>query len=222
MTDNPPTPIVLIPGDILLFMQYVLSLVEASTIVICSSREAFLDSLLRSTQCPTKTPPRSDILEPTVELIDRASSIKVVFCTTLQHLRVFLSTYTTVTKPDSSNSLRMTKPDEKVPALALLNVINLHRETSEFSAQGIGRTFAAAIEAALYSRRQLVICECSPKYAFENESEGQFDIWEEQIQIMNDTYRTSQSAEAPWMTSTITIRRIIARWCSFKSYSETI
>ena len=222
MAGDSPTPIVLIPGDILLFMQYILGLVEASTIVICSSRDAFLDSLLQSTQCPTRTSPRSDILEPTIELIDRASSIEVVFCPTLQHLRAFLSTYTTVTKSDSPNNLRMTKRDGKIPALALLNVINQHRETSEFSAQGISRTFAAAIEAALHSRRQLVICECSPKYASKNESQGQPDVWEEQVQIMNDINRTSQSADAPWMTSTITIRRIIARWCLFKSYSEMI
>ena len=53
------------------------------------------------------------------------------------------------------------------PILALLNPICLHRGTPHFSAQGLSRTFAAAVEAAARNGQRLVVAECPSRVTAE-------------------------------------------------------
>ena len=75
------------------------------------------------------------------------------------HLRACLATYTPPLSPPSG-LVAYNKPGINAPILAILNLVTIHRHTSEYSAQGLSRSFALAIEAAARNGLQLLLSEC--------------------------------------------------------------
>lgn len=113
----------------------------------------------------------------------------------------------------------------------LLNPIGLHRKTTDFSGQGLSKTFAAAVEAAHRSGRHLIIAECLEgkeaaipqedieQYEDGQEAEGRIsnsDPWEEEVSILNVTTKSFGAGERGWVGRTVKIRRVAERWCHFE------
>jgi len=127
-----------------------------------------------------------------------------------------------------------------VPLLAILNPIAIHKPTSAFSAQGLNRTFAAAVETALYLGQTLVMAECrdgSGGAAFEDSDEMELvehgaagpltkdkevtqrsdaSPWDEEVSMLNVTTKSFGVGEKAWVGRTVSVRRIAERWCRFE------
>ncbi|GAB7350651.1 hypothetical protein MBLNU459_g1218t1 [Dothideomycetes sp. NU459] len=156
-----------------------------TTIIVCSSRQAFIHEFLvelhplpaaqttaaaaaaATTQQTTEPEPAlPPLLLPTLSQLAASRSITVAFCPELTHLLAYLSKLSHSDPAASPNCLggadAQGHADQARPMLALLNPIRLHRPTSLFSCQGFNRTFAAAVDTAHRLRRQLVVAESVP------------------------------------------------------------
>ncbi|KAL8787274.1 MAG: hypothetical protein Q9195_007833 [Heterodermia aff. obscurata] len=195
-----------------------------STIVVCSSRETFLESINLSIRgssddnIPNSTEedvsrPQHALLLPTIHLLAKSRAIDLAFTPTLQHLRAYLATQDAPSveirgiEAQGMSSLHF-------PVLAIFGLLGLHRSTGEFSAQGLSRTLSIAVEASIALGRKLVIADIPPdieeKDAIatdEVENEVQPDPWMEQIPILNGSIRSGDE-ERVWAGRTVEVARV--------------
>lgn len=198
-----------------------------TTLIVCSSRESFLHHLSRSLPREGDRDAESlqKLIAPTLRNLAAARHVNVTFCASVQALLAYLSAY----KPAHEHG--------ELPAgmtLVLLNLLSLHAPTPSFSAQGLSRSFAAAIECALRVDARLVLVEGSsiPRdcgdheeqdVVMEDAEEGgrdgieELDPWEQEVPILNVSARryTTGSGERPWAGRTVKVSRIAGRWFRF-------
>ncbi|QIW98948.1 hypothetical protein AMS68_004466 [Peltaster fructicola] len=87
--------------------------------------------------------------------------MRVAFVTNLVQLRALLASLT-VPVSQTGQEQQSTGEQPSRTLIAVLDPISLHRPTSSFSAQGLNRTFALAIDAADVLSATLILCETSP------------------------------------------------------------
>ncbi|KAI9772548.1 MAG: hypothetical protein M1840_000753 [Geoglossum simile] len=206
----PPPPLVLhplLPSEFLEYLLTHLSSPTKTTLIVCSTRETFLHELLA---CVTSGSTRHALVVPTLHLISASRAVQLAFTPTLHHLRAYLSIFPRQKPPTAPDS-------SEFPTLALLNPISVHRSLPEFSAQGLSRTFAVAVDAAARSRMRLVVAECAePNSAQEGDGGGvSKSVWDEQVPLLSGTVRGFGSEEKGWTGRTVKIKRVLERWCLF-------
>lgn len=207
-----------------------------STLVICASQEDFLQHLHASIQSQLAmhhasqdaTDDSSDAPHPllvqTLGILAMSRTLRVAFCPTLPSFRAYLSQYCTEGSPASDQSL------------VLVGVLTLHKDTASWSAQGLSRTIAIAVDAAHRNDQQLLIFEpplprpdeAAPDTADHAEEEMNVDndssslpsIWEQQVSILNVTTRSFGAAERGWVGRTIKVRQVAERWCRFVHFED--
>jgi hypothetical protein len=233
-----PKPTVLHPFTLRSFLLYILNRQrEPTTVIICTSRDSFLQRLL------SELAPDDSLLTPTLHLLSRSGSISVVFCPTLPSLLAHLSIYPSpVSMEEDINMADTQQPNEQVvPTLALLFMLQLHSDTASNSAQGLSRTFASAVEASVRSRQRLIIVEPtsvfsplldvpvrdelhsgahSPEALDHAESERvgvpeQSDPWDQPVPLLNVTSSRFGAGARGWVGRTVPVRSIAERWCVF-------
>jgi hypothetical protein len=245
-------PTVLHPIELASYIQYLLANhASPTTLVVCASQEAFLTQLQgsiahakdleRAEAEDAEVPPEKlsmiaarahELLIPTIYQLSSARTIKVTFCATLAQLQAYLGVYGTKETTDAP-VFQEDNVSNAVPTLALLNPLAIHKETSSFSAQGLSRTFASAVEAAIRLKQKLVIIECpsrvtgTPANADEDEdsvhdggglsrlNDG-VDPWDQQVPVLNVTTKSFGAGERGWVGRTVLARRIVGRWCVFE------
>jgi hypothetical protein len=230
----------------------------SSVLVVCASKDIFIEQLHAT--CldssienigdehptennvesepnePSKPELHSLLRPPTLHQLATSRKAKLVFCPELVHLRAYLSTLAipTIVPTAGENSNN--------PLLTILNPIKQHRATSSFSAQGLNRTFALAVEAAHATQTQLLMVECPslgrPRgnstehlddgYDFEFETETAAgpppqptlgaDLWNEEVSILNVTTKSFGAGGRGWVGRTVTIRRVAERWFAFSEF----
>ena len=220
--------------SILDFITYILDKhTSPSIIVICATKEDFVENLLDhfnqssagSFQGPDMTGSEHPLLIPTLHLLSKSCTIQLAYTPTLQHLRAYLATYTPKRTTSNEHPVH-DRPGTYEPILALLNPLALHRSTSEFSAQGLSRTFAIAVEAAARANMQLLVTECKsvpeddPMQSNENEvSQTDTDPWAERVSLLSDSIR-SAGDDRIWAGRTVEVGKIISRWCRFMTVTS--
>jgi len=247
-------PLVLDGISLLDFVQGILNRQEGpSTLVFCGTREVFINQLLSvrkdaresrpdaNEQPPPTVQPEHTAATaakhpwsiPTLRLLATSRSLKLAFCPDITHLRAYLATYqsTLFARSAQQSSLDATKPTRRV--LAILNPVQVHRETSAFSAQGLNRTFAVAVEAAHASESHLIIAECPPYEDGRAETDElaptsgdqvqpnmiPSSVWDEEVSILNVTTKSFGAGERGWVGRTVKLRTIAERWFHFSTES---
>lgn len=233
------------------FIQYVLDHhAPPSTVVVCSTREVFLEELLNATKAarpatgheeeeqtgevPVKDafpiPPQFLLQAPTLRLLSSSRTIRVTFCPDITHLRAMLAVHAA---RSATQMVEESRHAARMPILAVLNPLQLHEPTSAYSAQGLNRTFATAVEAAHHAGQKLVIAECStlrsPRMRPESsdgfeEAAGDTEAapetpWDREVSILNVTTKSFGAGERGWVGRTVRIRKVAERWCTFESLS---
>lgn len=149
---SPLRPLVLLPLSPADLLTYVLAHhVYPATILICSDRATFLSSLLNTTTSPESALEASahHLLIPTLHQLAITPHITTIFVPTLSHLRAWIST--SLRRPlDGSPPGEMGNAGERTSkgeaALVVYGLVALHRNTSEWSAQGLGTSVAGVVE----------------------------------------------------------------------------
>ncbi|KAK3077663.1 hypothetical protein LTS18_009631, partial [Coniosporium uncinatum] len=170
-------PIVFDHIQLLDFIQYLLDHhTDPTTLIICSSRDQFLQQLLASIEHSGNdngdprtgsSQPKHHLFIPTLRLLSQTRTINLAFTPHLAAIRAYFSSYSLSETTSISAALPapLLSPapgqQQRRPFLALLNPIALHRDTSSFSAQGLSRTLASVVELAWRTKQRLVITECA-------------------------------------------------------------
>lgn len=202
----------------------------ATTLVVCSSRDAFVQDLASSLQPyhgESSTGGLEQLLTPTLHNLFNTRHVKVAFCASVQALLAYLTAY-------GGSGTRHVGDSGERERLILVNPLALHAPTPSFSAQGLSRTFAAAAETALKTDAVLHVVECQgkrkhvPNYGEEDpgmviedeerhsETEDN-DPWEQEVSILNVSARRfgSGAGERAWAGRTIKAKWIVGRWFLF-------
>lgn len=203
-----------------------------TTLVICASRESFLRQLQVDVQTAPLVSSHLDenndttaihrLLIPTIHLLAATRSIRLSFTPSLPRLRAYLATFESIAETDTHPAGYQTQ-DSLSPVLVILGLIALHHSTSEYSAQGLSRSVAIAVEAASTTKMKLILAELRKDNQNENSiadneiiDGGRRDPWEEQIPLLNGSTGFANE-ERVRAGRTISIGRVIGRWFKFKT-----
>ncbi|RPB26626.1 hypothetical protein L211DRAFT_834971 [Terfezia boudieri ATCC MYA-4762] len=212
----PPTPLALPLPSALHFLRYVISntppawdpspdlefhtTTTKTLLVICSSRNAFLHTLLDSSSGHLN----SHLTTP-LSTLAASVHIKIVFTPTIQHLRAYLSS---LPSRDSSGSQPV--------LLAIWGLVEAHAETTEYSAQGIGRTVASVVAAGVRTGMGIVVggVKCGGAEGFDG-GEGMHV----QVPMLNSTVKLGKEMEVV-ARGRVNVRDIFLRWFIWKEYED--
>ena len=202
------TPIALEVKSISDCIESVLAQDAPTLLVACSSREDFYRHL--STEfSPASTEeaagnseghsaPLPPLLNPTIRLIARSRNVQLVFTPSLMHLRAYASV------------LPFGKLQDPPRKLVFLDLLELHRSASEFSAQGISRTLALLVDVAAQCRVPLEIMEvCKPAQVGEDAGTST-SLFAVRVPILSRSPRSGE--ERAWAGRDVEIKSIMSKW----------
>jgi hypothetical protein len=235
----PPT--VLYPLTLVALFHHILATQSgtvSTTLVVCTSRDVFLQHLLHSLEHARSENEQGnvqDIISPSLHNLLTARHIKLAFCTSVQALLAHLTAH----GPDRPVS--SVEGGERA-RIVIVNPLALHASTLSFSAQGLSRIFAAATETALKANAILHIVECHGEgRTFNHQVEGDADMscegndegdhdttqreedpWDQEVAVLNVSARRfgSNSNERAWAGRTVKAKRIAARWFQFQKLDD--
>ena len=113
-----------------------------------------------------------------------------------------------------------------MPLLVIYGVLELHRDTSEWSAQGLGNSISLLVEAGRRASQKVVLVEekmieadADAKVgAVEGSNNSRMKIWDERLPMLNGSVRRAglESEDGGWSGRTVEVGRILSRWFSFQ------
>lgn len=253
-------PVLLSPALPSELLSYILDChVYPTTLIICSSRAEFLDSLvediLRNQTQPNQNeihdrehhetlspppPPQGEerrlhqdlgdvthvLLSSPLYQVATSRHIRVIYVSTVTHLRAYLSVFTpddskiaspppnfTTMWNDNKNSHR------KAPHIVLYGFLALHRDTSEWSAQGLSNTASAIVDLAHRLSWQAVVIEPRSRPSSSSLGQGGAILLREPVPILSGGARRlgphSEEGGA-WTGRIVEIGRVLGRWFRFE------
>ena len=244
------TPIALLPALPSELLDYILvHQAYPTTLVICQPRATFLSSLSNAIKHNPPPPPadpdtsetlsaeapqRHPLLIPTLHQVATSRHINLVFISNVTHLRAYLAVFPGPEPNGVSPKWEWDKSGKKgrrVPLLVAYRVVGLHKDTSEWSAQGLGNSLAGLVEVGVRCGRRIVVVEEKRPEDGEEDGAGEMTdevageerrktckVWEERVPMLNGSVRRVglESEEGGWSGRTVEVGRILARWFKFK------
>lgn len=230
------TPLILSPALPTELLTYIIRRHEyPTTLIVCSSQAEFLDSLIADAQGSlpaaadgSQVPGLSSLLSSPLHQVAIARHIRTIFVPTVSHLRACLSVFDTKDSkvpppPTAKASGRARTP----PLLIVYGFLALHRDTSEWSAQGISSTAANLVEAARrVGFRAVMVDPPSVMLQAEDDTDvpgadkddGRVRVETEQATLSEEVPVLSASVrdEADWTGRTVTLARVLGRWFRYR------
>ncbi|KAF5708245.1 hypothetical protein FGLOB1_6541 [Fusarium globosum] len=219
-------PIVISPQSPSELLSYIISYHRyPSTIIIGSSKEEFQSSLieeithhltLQAEQLQlddsgdSETQPSHHLLKAPLYQIAISRHIRFLFAPTVTHLRAFLSVFTP--KDSSIPAPPNYTPASRPPLLLVYGLLALHRDASEWSAQGIDNSAALLVDAA--SRNEFRAAIIEPK-GIGHHTLGH--LGGEMIPLLNGTSRRDDGS---WTGRTVSAKQVLSRWFEFDNREQ--
>ncbi|KAH9218094.1 hypothetical protein DL95DRAFT_385859, partial [Leptodontidium sp. 2 PMI_412] len=94
---------------------------------------------------------RHHLLIPTLHQIVTSRAVNLVFVPTLSHLRAYLAVFSGESEGEGEKQKKQQqrhfeKMGKRIPLLVVYGLVAMHRDTSEWSAQGVASSVAALVE----------------------------------------------------------------------------
>lgn len=238
----PLTPLILSPALPSELLTYIIRRHEyPTTLIVCSSQAEFLESLIADAQKSlpvaadgSPVPGLSSLLSSPLYQVAIARHIRMIFVPTVSHLRACLAVFTTKDSkvpppPPATTSVRA----RTRPLLLVYGFLALHRDTSEWSAQGISSTATGLVEAARRVGFRAVVVD-SPRPATQAEdgpsaqgavdddgsvgSKAEQPILSEEVPVLSASARRTGADldDADWTGRTVTLARVLGRWFRYR------
>ncbi|KAJ9658405.1 hypothetical protein H2198_003689 [Neophaeococcomyces mojaviensis] len=205
-----------------------------TTIVACCSRAFFLEQLLAyvhriNVLAPPKDgaensdnddqdvskamysnlevamPSTPALLQPTLKILAMSSRTKLVFCPSIPSFRGYMSTLPARPSPQTN---------DPQPKVVVLDMLALHHGTSEFTVQGLSRSFSllALVNHSVGGNMQVVECidDDNP-----SDNERGPRLWNTEVPLLSGSVKIGEAGQG-WATRTISIRKAAQRWFHFK------
>ncbi|OJJ50883.1 hypothetical protein ASPZODRAFT_21392 [Penicilliopsis zonata CBS 506.65] len=224
------------------FLDYLLHDSEReTTLVVCSSRERFLEQLYAAIHLSQPDHGAEEpheqadgdvssqgfpdislskyqrLLTKTIGLLGRSRRVKLVFCQTVETLRAYISVLPVVWAKHAPAS---GEQQVRQPLLAVLNLLELHRLSSEFSAQGLSRTLATMVEMAASVGSDLLLCECRDATGVSGIDSGQ-RLWFGNVPILSSAIRIGGD-DGAWSGHGVPVIRVVQRWFEFDDHCPAL
>lgn len=225
------------------FVNYILYQTNSfTTVVVCSTRERFLEQLIASVQSqlqedehqqvpenepstlleadqpsPLTLPTSAQaLLSNTIGSIASSQRVKLAFCPSLAHLRAYLSTFQLRPSHGSIDPKKQDDIPEK-STMAILDSLAVHYMSTQFSAQGLSQTLALAIETVARTDSTILLCECNDAVNPGDRDHGP-RLWDLHIPLLNGgTIRSDhERASSSWSGRHVLVRRVAQRWFKFE------
>ncbi|KAF4991348.1 hypothetical protein FDECE_14069 [Fusarium decemcellulare] len=213
-------PVVLSPATPSELLSYVISCHRyPTTIIIGSSLADFQLSLAEEItyhltlqdQDPSNsetTSPAHPFLKAPLYQIAISRHIRIVFAATVTHLRAYFSVFSPEDSPVSAPPNHGTSA--RPPALVVYGLLALHRDASEWSAQGIGNSAALLVDAASRNAFRAVIVEPKGVGGHDNLEH----LGAELVPLLNGT---SRKDDGSWSGRSVSTRQVLSRWFEFEN-----
>lgn len=202
----------------------------STTVIVCLSREDFLRQIAAQNRRQAQTGSEQssdaltvdgeaslrdeghalpDLLIPALQLLAISQKIRMVYCPTIPVLRGFLSTYL---GQDGGSQVGLSQ-------LIVIDLLALHHGTSEFTLQGLSRSFAAIVSAAGASKAHLRLIECKDVDDAANPDRGS-RLWDKQVPLLSGSIKIGLEGSR-WAGRALTIKKIASRWFTFEDKVHT-
>lgn len=198
-----------------------------TTLLVCCPRESFQDALLHHTasvlslesnpleedivDCPAQRHKRVVEALVAAPLYQRAVAkhIRVLFVPTVSHLRAYLSIFDPA-DAEVGPPPNHAPPDDgsRIPLLMLYGFLDVHRDTSEWNAQGLSCTASILVEAAGRAAFRPVVIEPRGDDGHPNLE----TLLAEAIPLLG----RAAASKGAWSGRTVEVRRILGRWFRFQ------
>lgn len=210
------------------FLQHILDSTSSPTILlICHARTYFLDQIYESVTAETEhdddqaaidvieedetaTLTNHALLSRSLHTIAHSKRVQLVFCPRVDILRAFLS----------GRLAAMASSRSDTSILAVLDLVALHHETTEFSVQGLSRTLALLVETAAGNGLEVLLNECKDVHDLENIHRGP-RLWEAQVPLLSGSVKLSGEGNR-WAGRVISVKRVAGRWFIFERVQSTV
>lgn len=163
----------------------------------------------------------SPLLVQSIHRVAVAKHIRVVFVPSVSHLRAWLAVFPpadskTVQPPPAAAMAAFSRKTDIAPLLLLYGFLDLHRDTSEWSAQGLSNTAATLIEAARLAALRPVIVE--QRIDWSEQLRDSESLLSEEIPLLSGAERRAAAREggSGWIGRTVSVRRVLGRWFRFQ------
>ena len=199
-------------------LQQLLESNSETHLIVCATRPEFLVHLtaaIRSQRADPDTAASHDLLTKTIGLLARSSKIRLAFCPTLESLRAYIAVLGATGKGATDDETR--SHDRQL--LCILDLVAIHVPTSEFSAQGLSRTLASAVEAAYNADMDLRLYECTNVLDPSSAVWGR-KLWDMNVPLLNGSVRL-RGDESTWGGRGVTVKRVAERWFEFDQSHQT-
>ncbi|KAI4863425.1 hypothetical protein F4820DRAFT_427050 [Hypoxylon rubiginosum] len=207
-----------------------------TTLIICSTRAGFISSLVDDVRGETAL--ESSLAECVAEASDvqgekskrearqhrflssplyqvaTSRHIRVVYIPTVTHLRAYLSVFSPEESPIPPPPSNFKSSRDECPRMILFGFLDMHRDTSEWSAQGLSNSLSTVVELAHRLSWQAAIIE--PR---KRDSSSAFeDVLKEHIPFLSGGGRRPglDSDEGGWTGRTVEVGRVMKRWFRFE------
>lgn len=169
-----------------------------TTLIICSTRADFFATILSQSNA-------NQLSTSPIHQIAIARHIRLLFIPTVSHLRAYLGIFDGPTDAKIEPPPTTAPKSVKQPWLIVYNFLDLHRDTSEWSAQGLGATAAGVVDAARRTGFRAVLVD-APYGGEEKE--------EEMVPILsaNAVRSGGEVGEGSWTGRRVPVSRVLGRW----------
>ncbi|KAK7734228.1 hypothetical protein SLS53_007876 [Cytospora paraplurivora] len=231
------TPVILsaaLPSELLTYI--IQQETHPTTLIICSSRAEFLAQLVLDMQDTTMgqlqdNNRREVLLSSPLYQVAIARHLRMVFVPTVSHLRAYLSVFTHEDSKVPPPPTHTPAQNKTQPLLLVYGLLNLHRDTSEWSAQGISSTAATLVEAARRTGFRAVIVDPPrpPRQSEQGRDEAadrggnkspEVDdlLLSDEVPVLSASTRRAGADldDAAWTGRTVAIGRVLGRWFRYK------
>jgi len=143
------------------------------------------------------------LLQPTLRLLATSMSTNIVFCSNIPSFRAYVSTL----------SLRE-KDEEKRSKVIVVDMLALHHGTSEFTIQGLSRTFAmlGSVNHQIGGEMQLV--ECNDFHDPGDPQRGS-RLWIAEVPLLSGSVKIGEAGQG-WASRTTSIKSFAEKWFQFE------
>ncbi|POR35347.1 Uncharacterized protein TPAR_04467 [Tolypocladium paradoxum] len=216
-----PRPIVLSPATPCELLTYILSYhTHPTTLLISWPRQQFLDALVQDIRQQLPQPssrdddhpsPNHPLLKATLMQVAVSRHIRIAFIPTVTHLRAYLATFSAAESPIPPPP-NLT-PSDRAPLLLVYGFLELHRDGSEWSAQGLNTSAAGFVESA--ARNGFRAASVEPRRTDADDELRK--ALAENVPVLSGSTRRDDGS---WSGRTVPIQRVLARWFEFESHKD--
>lgn len=211
---------------------------EAITIIACCLRSHFLAQLVEHTQRqdvigaegggpPTSTsrvaaegdedededeqfvvsqvPRTHRLLHPTLDLLAASSRVKLAFCPTIPTFRAYLSALPVRAGGDGARASNR---------VVIIDVLSLHHGTTEFTLQGLSRSFSLIASVTHACGVEVELFECADSFGEPGSQDGPLS-WNAEVPLLSGSIKIADAGRG-WASRTTTISEFGNRWFTFE------